>query len=94
MLKVKEAELTCLKLKEKGKVMVVKEVCKELRREELERLLAKKAAIQEMIDNLQKYVFVDFSFCILSYLCTCLYHVCFCEYTELSSTFLILIHER
>jgi hypothetical protein len=29
-------------------------VHKELQREELERLLAKKAAIQEMIDNLQK----------------------------------------
>jgi hypothetical protein len=42
------------KSKGKGKASVVEEVRKELRREELERLLAKKAAIQEMIDNLLK----------------------------------------
>jgi hypothetical protein len=40
--------------KGKGKVSVVEEVCEELQKEELERLMAKKAAIQEMIDNLQK----------------------------------------
>jgi hypothetical protein len=50
--KVKEAESA--RSKSKGKAMVIKEVCEELRREELGRLLAKKAAIQEMIDNLQK----------------------------------------
>jgi hypothetical protein len=54
MPKVKEAELARSKSKEKGKVTVIKEVREELRREELERLLAKKAAIQEMIDNLMK----------------------------------------
>jgi hypothetical protein len=52
--KVKEAELARSKSKGKGKVSVVKEVCEELQREELERLLAKKAAIQKMIDNLLK----------------------------------------
>jgi hypothetical protein len=52
--KVKEAKSAQSKLKGKGKVMVVEEVREELRWEELERLLAKKAVIQEMIDNLQK----------------------------------------
>jgi hypothetical protein len=52
--KVKEAESARSKLKGKGKVMVVEEVREELQREELERLLAKKVAIQEMINNLLK----------------------------------------
>jgi hypothetical protein len=52
--KVKEAEPMRSKSKGKGKASVVEEACEELRREELERLLAKKAAIQEMIDNPQK----------------------------------------
>jgi hypothetical protein len=54
MPKVKEAELARSKSKGKGKATVIKEVREELQREELERLLAKKAAIQEMIDNLMK----------------------------------------
>jgi hypothetical protein len=49
-----EAESAQSKLKRKRKASVVEEVRKELHREELERLLAKKAAIQEMIDNLLK----------------------------------------
>jgi hypothetical protein len=53
-LKVKEAEPMQSKSKGKGKTMVVEEVCKEVRREELERLIAKRVATQEMIDNLQK----------------------------------------
>jgi hypothetical protein len=52
--KVRETESTRSKLKGKGKVLVVKEVCEELWWEELERFLAKKAAIQELINNLQK----------------------------------------
>jgi hypothetical protein len=52
--KIKEVELMRSKSKGKGKALVVEEVHEELRREELERLLAKKAAIQELIDNLQK----------------------------------------
>jgi hypothetical protein len=51
---VRETKSTQSKLKGKGKATVVEEVCKELRKEELERLLAKKAAIQEMIDDLLK----------------------------------------
>jgi hypothetical protein len=53
-LKVKEAKPTRSKSKGKGKASVVEEAREELRREELERLLEKKVAIQEMIDNLQK----------------------------------------
>jgi hypothetical protein len=53
-LKVKEAELTRSKLKGKGKAIVVEEVHEEVWREELERLIAKRVAIQEMIDNLQE----------------------------------------
>jgi hypothetical protein len=53
-LKVKEAEPMRSKSKGKGKVMVVEEAHEELQREELERLLEKQAAIQEMINNLQK----------------------------------------
>jgi hypothetical protein len=52
--KVQEGEVTQSKSKGKGKASVVEEVCEELQREELERLFTKKAAIQEMIDNLQK----------------------------------------
>jgi hypothetical protein len=51
--KVKEAEPTWSKLKVKGKEKVI-DLCEEVRREELERLLAKRAVIQEMIDNLLK----------------------------------------
>jgi hypothetical protein len=43
--KVKEAGLTRSKSKGKGKASVVEEAHEELRREELERLLAKKAVI-------------------------------------------------
>jgi hypothetical protein len=53
MQKVQEAEPTQSKSKGKGKVMVIEEVHKEVWREELERLIAKRAAIQEMINNLQ-----------------------------------------
>jgi hypothetical protein len=48
-----EAELMCSKLKGKGKEKV-NDLCEEAWREELEKLLAKRAVIQEMIDNLQK----------------------------------------
>jgi hypothetical protein len=41
-------------LKGKGKATVIEEVHEELWWEELERLLAKKAVIQEMINTLQK----------------------------------------
>jgi hypothetical protein len=51
--KAQEAELMQSKSKGKGKATVVEEM-REVRREELERLIAKRAAIQEMIDNLQK----------------------------------------
>jgi hypothetical protein len=51
--KVKEAEPTQSKSKGKGKVMVVEEMCEEVQSEELERLIAKRVAIQEMIDKLQ-----------------------------------------
>jgi hypothetical protein len=51
--KVKEAELTWSKSKGKGKAMVVEELHEEVWREELEKLIAKRAVIQEMIDNLQ-----------------------------------------
>jgi hypothetical protein len=54
MQKVRETELTQSKSKGKGKATVVEEVCEELRKEELERLLAKKAVIQEMINDLLK----------------------------------------
>jgi hypothetical protein len=52
--KVKEAKSARSKSKGKGKATVNEEVREELQREELERLLAKKVAIQEMIDNLLK----------------------------------------
>jgi hypothetical protein len=52
--KAQGAGPTWSKSKGKGKASVVEEVRKELRKEELERLLAKKAAIQEMIDRLQQ----------------------------------------
>jgi hypothetical protein len=52
--KVQEGEAIRSKSKGKGKALVIKEVHEELQREELERLLAKKVAIQEIIDNLQK----------------------------------------
>jgi hypothetical protein len=51
--KVKEAELMQSKSKGKGKTIVVKELCEEAQREELEKLIAKRAVIQEMINNLQ-----------------------------------------
>jgi hypothetical protein len=41
-------------LKGKGKALVIEKVREELWQEELERLLAKKVAIQELINNLQK----------------------------------------
>jgi hypothetical protein len=43
--KVKEAEPTQSKSKGKGKAMVVEELCEEVQREDLERLIAKRAAI-------------------------------------------------
>jgi hypothetical protein len=51
---VRETKSTRSKLKGKGKATVIKEVHEELQKEELERLLAKKAVIQEMIDDLLK----------------------------------------
>jgi hypothetical protein len=53
MQKVKEAELTWSKLKGKGKEKVVN-LCEEVWREELDRLLAKRVVIQEMINDLLK----------------------------------------
>jgi hypothetical protein len=54
MQKVQEAGPMQSKLKAKEKASAVEEAHEELRKEELERLLAKKAAIQEMIDKLQQ----------------------------------------
>jgi hypothetical protein len=54
MQKVQEAELMWSKLKGKGKTTVIEELHKEAQREKLEKLLAKRAVIQEMINNLQK----------------------------------------
>jgi hypothetical protein len=51
---VRETESTWSKSKGKGKATVVEEVHEELWKEELERFLAKKAVIQEMIDDLLK----------------------------------------
>jgi hypothetical protein len=53
MQKVQEAELMWSKLKGKGKVKVVEEWHEEVWREELEKLKAKRAVIQEMINNLE-----------------------------------------
>jgi hypothetical protein len=44
----------CSRSKGKGKVSVVEDAREELQKEELVRLLAKKAAIQELANNLQK----------------------------------------
>jgi hypothetical protein len=52
--KAQEAGPTRSKSKGKGKASVVEEVCEELRKEELERLIAKRAVIQERIDYLSK----------------------------------------
>jgi hypothetical protein len=49
---VREAELTRSRSKGKGKVSVIEDMREELWKEELVRLLAKKAAIQELINNL------------------------------------------
>jgi hypothetical protein len=51
--KAKEAEPTRSRSKDKGKTSVVEDAHEELWKEALARLLAKKAAIQEMIDRLQ-----------------------------------------
>jgi hypothetical protein len=51
--KVKEAKLTQSKLKGKGKVKVDDEWVKEAQREKLGKLNAKRAIIQEMIDQLE-----------------------------------------
>jgi hypothetical protein len=53
MQKVQEAELMQSKLKRKGKGKVIDDLCKEAQMEELERLKAKRAVIQEMINNLE-----------------------------------------
>jgi hypothetical protein len=52
--KAQEAGLTRSKSKGKGKASVVDEVREEMRKEELERLIAKRAVIQERIDYLSK----------------------------------------
>jgi hypothetical protein len=52
--KVQEAGPTQSKSKGKGKASVIEEVRKELQKEELERLIAKRAVIQERIDYLPK----------------------------------------
>jgi hypothetical protein len=52
MQKVWEAEPTWSKSKVKGKAKV-DDLCKEAQREELKRLKAKRAIIQEIIDNLE-----------------------------------------
>jgi hypothetical protein len=41
-------------LKGKGKALIIEEVHEELRKEELERLIAKRAVIQERINYLSK----------------------------------------
>jgi hypothetical protein len=51
--KVHGAEPARSKSKGKGKVKVVKELREEVWREELEKLKAKRAVIQEMIENLE-----------------------------------------
>jgi hypothetical protein len=51
---VQEAGLTRSKSKGKGKASVVDEVREEMRKEELERLIAKRVVIQERIDYLPK----------------------------------------
>jgi hypothetical protein len=51
--KVREAKLMQSKSKGKGKAKVVEDLCKEAWREEVEKLKAKRAVIQEMIDNLE-----------------------------------------
>jgi hypothetical protein len=52
MQKAQEAGPTWSKSMGKGKAKVDEDVREEVWREELERLIAKKAVIQEMIDNL------------------------------------------
>jgi hypothetical protein len=52
--KAQEAGPMQSKLKGKGKASVVEEVREELQKEELERLIAKRAVIQERIDYLLK----------------------------------------
>jgi hypothetical protein len=52
--KVQEAGPTWSKSKGKGKASVVDEVHEELQKEELEKLIAKRAIIQERIDYLLK----------------------------------------
>jgi hypothetical protein len=52
MQKVQEAGPMRSKSKGKGKASVVEEVREELRKEELERLIAKRAVIQERINDL------------------------------------------
>jgi hypothetical protein len=52
--KAQEAGPTWSKSKGKGKASVVEEVHEELRKEELERLIAKRVVIQERIDYLLK----------------------------------------
>jgi hypothetical protein len=51
--KVWEAEPMWSKSKGKGKAKVVDDLREKARREELEKLKAKRAVIQEMIDNLE-----------------------------------------
>jgi hypothetical protein len=51
--KVKQAKPMQSKSKGKGKAMVIEELHEEAWREELEKLIAKRAVIQGMIDNLQ-----------------------------------------
>jgi hypothetical protein len=53
MQKAQEAGPTRSRSKGKGKASVVEDAHEELRKEELVRLMAKKAAIQEMINRLQ-----------------------------------------
>jgi hypothetical protein len=50
---MREAKPTCSKSKGKAKAKVVEDLCEEVRREELEKLKAKRAVIQEMINNLE-----------------------------------------
>jgi cell division protein FtsB len=58
MQKVKEAEPARAKSKGKAKAKVVNEVIEEARRERLEKLRAKRAVIQNLIDKLESQVVI------------------------------------
>jgi hypothetical protein len=76
--KVQEAELTWSKSKGKVKVKVIKELCKEVQREELEKLKAKRVVIQDSGDDRQPrgVIFHHLFLCLFScFFVTALYYV-------------------